>query len=151
MYHRSRRNLEPAFRRRQSGPRNKTKDRGLYLLSISPCFLCRPTAMATWKISESNSSTPTAQPPFKVYKRRFWGLAQLVLLNIVVSWDVCFTGPGSTPRSEDSVLILVVAHLLIHLNHRRGVLPCLRECYQLVKHRLFVRILCRQSVSDASP
>ncbi|KAJ5183678.1 hypothetical protein N7492_001294 [Penicillium capsulatum] len=28
-----------------------------------------------------------SQPSFKVYKRRFWGLAQLVLLNIVVSWD----------------------------------------------------------------
>lgn len=26
---------------------------------------------------------------FKVYKRRWFGLAQLVLLNIVVSWDVC--------------------------------------------------------------
>jgi hypothetical protein len=25
---------------------------------------------------------------YKVYKRRFWGLTQLVLLNIVVSWDV---------------------------------------------------------------
>lgn len=25
---------------------------------------------------------------FKVYKRRWLGLAQLVLLNIVVSWDV---------------------------------------------------------------
>jgi hypothetical protein len=25
---------------------------------------------------------------YKVYRRRFWGLAQLVLLNIVVSWDV---------------------------------------------------------------
>jgi FLVCR family MFS transporter 7 len=25
---------------------------------------------------------------FKVYKRRWFGLAQLVLLNIVVSWDV---------------------------------------------------------------
>lgn len=24
----------------------------------------------------------------RVYKRRFWGLAQLVLLNVVVSWDV---------------------------------------------------------------
>lgn len=107
--------------------------------------------MATWKASESNSSTPTAQPPFKVYKRRFWGLAQLVLLNIVVSWDVCLTGPRSTARSEDSVLILVVAHLLVHLNHRRGVLPSLRECYQLVKHRLLIRILRRQPVSYASP
>lgn len=26
---------------------------------------------------------------YKVYKRRFLGLIQLVLLNIVVSWDVC--------------------------------------------------------------
>jgi hypothetical protein len=33
---------------------------------------------------------PTTRPVvYKVYKRRFWGLAQLVLLNIVVSWDVC--------------------------------------------------------------
>lgn len=26
---------------------------------------------------------------YKVYKRRWFGLTQLVLLNIVVSWDVC--------------------------------------------------------------
>ena len=26
---------------------------------------------------------------FRVYKRRWFGLAQLVLLNVVVSWDVC--------------------------------------------------------------
>jgi hypothetical protein len=26
---------------------------------------------------------------FKVYKRRWFGLMQLVLLNVVVSWDVC--------------------------------------------------------------
>jgi hypothetical protein len=26
---------------------------------------------------------------YKVYKRRFFGLAVLVLLNIIVSWDVC--------------------------------------------------------------
>jgi FLVCR family MFS transporter 7 len=26
---------------------------------------------------------------FKVYRRRWFGLGQLVLLNIVVSWDVC--------------------------------------------------------------
>jgi hypothetical protein len=30
---------------------------------------------------------PTTQ--YKVYKRRFFGLAVLVLLNIIVSWDVC--------------------------------------------------------------
>lgn len=31
----------------------------------------------------------TIDGDYKVYKRRFFGLAQLVLLNIVVSWDVC--------------------------------------------------------------
>lgn len=30
-----------------------------------------------------------SQSHFKVYKRRWFGLAQLVLLNVVVSWDVC--------------------------------------------------------------
>ena len=30
---------------------------------------------------------PTAH--YRVYKRRFFGLAVLVLLNIIVSWDVC--------------------------------------------------------------
>ena len=36
---------------------------------------------------ETEVESPT-RPTYKVYKRRFWGLAQLVLLNIVVSWDV---------------------------------------------------------------
>jgi hypothetical protein len=30
---------------------------------------------------------PAAQ--YRVYRRRFFGLAVLVLLNIIVSWDVC--------------------------------------------------------------
>lgn len=34
-----------------------------------------------------DSSDLSPQPQYRVYKRRFWGLAQLVLLNIVVSWD----------------------------------------------------------------
>lgn len=36
---------------------------------------------------------------FKVYKRRWFGLAQLVLLNIVVSWDVS-TFSFSSARSK---------------------------------------------------
>lgn len=31
---------------------------------------------------------------YRVYKRRFFGLFQLVLLNIIVSWDVCFRTPA---------------------------------------------------------
>ncbi|KAJ5983500.1 MFS-type transporter [Penicillium waksmanii] len=44
------------------------------------------------------SSTP--QPQFRVYKRRFWGLAQLVLLNIVVSWDWLTFSSISTTTAE---------------------------------------------------
>ncbi|KAJ6016257.1 hypothetical protein N7540_010848 [Penicillium herquei] len=40
----------------------------------------------------------TVTRPYKVYKRRFWGLAQLVLLNIVVSWDVYATSPHSDTK-----------------------------------------------------
>ncbi|KAJ5247850.1 hypothetical protein N7468_002833 [Penicillium chermesinum] len=45
----------------------------------------------------SKSEEPTIRPVYKVYKRRFWGLAQLVLLNIVVSWDwLTFSSISST-------------------------------------------------------
>lgn len=40
---------------------------------------------------ETLDTRTTARPEpatFKVYKRRFFGLGQLVLLNIIVSWDV---------------------------------------------------------------
>jgi hypothetical protein len=29
------------------------------------------------------------EPAYKTYRRRWFGLLQLILLNIVVSWDVC--------------------------------------------------------------
>lgn len=44
--------------------------------------------------SPYNTTTTTAtgmSPVYKVYKRRFLGLFQLVLLNIVISWDVRLT------------------------------------------------------------
>lgn len=37
-----------------------------------------------WQSSQENYS----HSHYKVYKRRWFGLAQLVLLNVVVSWDV---------------------------------------------------------------
>lgn len=33
--------------------------------------------------------TTASEPEYKVYKIRWFGLVQLILLNIVVSWDVC--------------------------------------------------------------
>ncbi|RAQ42413.1 cell surface receptor/MFS transporter (FLVCR) [Aspergillus flavus] len=51
-----------------------------------------------------HTSTPSDFPPsgpgYKVYKRRFWGLTQLVLLNIVVSWDWLTFSSISTTASE---------------------------------------------------
>ncbi|CAG8924541.1 unnamed protein product [Penicillium salamii] len=41
-----------------------------------------------------------ARPVYRVYKRRFWGLAQLVLLNIVVSWDWLTFSSISTTAAE---------------------------------------------------
>lgn len=40
-------------------------------------------------VNPNTEESYLTRPIYKVYKRRFWGLAQLVLLNIVVSWDVC--------------------------------------------------------------
>ncbi|KIV97860.1 hypothetical protein PV10_01564 [Exophiala mesophila] len=42
----------------------------------------------------------SSSTPYKVYKRRFFGLAQLVLLNIVVSWDWIAFAPVSTSSAE---------------------------------------------------
>jgi FLVCR family MFS transporter 7 len=44
-----------------------------------------------WGLRRDDKRTrSSSQSQFKVYKRRWFGLAQLVLLNIVVSWDVSF-------------------------------------------------------------
>jgi MFS family permease len=41
-----------------------------------------------------------AQTTYRVYKRRFFGLAQLVLLNIIVSWDWLSFSPVSKTSAE---------------------------------------------------
>lgn len=54
------------------------------------------TAPITNESSAARSATPrevqedAVQPhePLRLYKRRFFGLFQLVLLNVIVSWDV---------------------------------------------------------------
>ncbi len=48
-------------------------------------------------LSRISTADSSAQHSYKVYKRRFFGLAQLVLLNIVVSWDwIAFAPVSST-------------------------------------------------------
>jgi MFS family permease len=48
-------------------------------------------------LSQISSHTPVV---YKVYKRRFFGLAQLVLLNIVVSWDWISFAPVSKTSAQ---------------------------------------------------
>ncbi|PLB55058.1 permease of the major facilitator superfamily [Aspergillus steynii IBT 23096] len=55
--------------------------------------------------SKSTAQEPPVELPpagrgYRVYKRRFWGLVQLVLLNIVVSWDWLTFSSISTTASE---------------------------------------------------
>ncbi|KAJ5567347.1 Major facilitator superfamily domain general substrate transporter, partial [Penicillium sp. DV-2018c] len=49
---------------------------------------------------DSPDAEQGSRPVYKVYKRRFWGLAQLVLLNIVVSWDWLTFSSISTTAAE---------------------------------------------------
>ncbi|KAL2819459.1 major facilitator superfamily domain-containing protein [Aspergillus granulosus] len=43
---------------------------------------------------------PPSGPGYRVYKRRFWGLAQLVVLNVVVSWDWLTFSAVSTTAAD---------------------------------------------------
>ncbi|KAH7135916.1 major facilitator superfamily domain-containing protein [Dendryphion nanum] len=49
---------------------------------------------------KSNHKKSYSHTHFRVYKRRWFGLAQLVLLNIVVSWDWLTFAPVSTTSAE---------------------------------------------------
>ena len=65
---------------------------------------------------------PTGESPieYKVYKRRWFGLMQLVLLNIVVSWDVSISMHWTL--SMTTTKFTSVAFLLRRCQHRRNVL-----------------------------
>jgi hypothetical protein len=55
---------------------------------------------------------------FKVYKRRWFGLAQLVLLNVVVSWDVCIR-----LQLLDTQTLMTMSWLIV-----ANVCACFRDC-----------------------
>ncbi|OAX83517.1 hypothetical protein ACJ72_02111 [Emergomyces africanus] len=64
------------------------------------------------------STGGSERPVFKVYKRRFFGLAQLVLLNIIVSWDwLTFSAVSKTAAehfrvSEGTINWMSIAFML---------------------------------------
>ncbi len=49
---------------------------------------CRKVPLGQLELDEMEFPAEGRQIEYKVYKRRWFGLMQLVLLNIVVSWDV---------------------------------------------------------------
>ncbi|BDD58394.1 hypothetical protein MAP00_003676 [Monascus purpureus] len=51
-------------------------------------------------LQDEEMHTAASQTGYRVYKRRFWGLAQLVLLNIIVSWDWLTFSAISTTTAE---------------------------------------------------
>lgn len=66
-------------------------------------------------LASRHEASPEAGPApvYRVYKRRFFGLFQLVLLNIIVSWDVC----GTPCYLECMLMPVLVVNLLGCLNH----------------------------------
>lgn len=57
---------------------------------IPPTPLASSTPTATTRGTEDELLGDNSDTQFRVYKRRWFGLTQLVLLNIVVSWDVSY-------------------------------------------------------------
>lgn len=53
-----------------------------------PVEEARAPKQRRWLNSSKSKNKSYSHAHFRVYKRRWFGLAQLVLLNIVVSWDV---------------------------------------------------------------
>ena len=67
--------------------------------------LTSPTHASVVEVPQPDDQIPHAtlaedsleQPEYRTYKRRFFGLAQLVLLNVIVSWDwLTFSAVSST-------------------------------------------------------
>lgn len=83
-------------------------------------------------------------PVYRVYKRRFFGLFQLVLLNIIVSWDVCC----NPPRFLSPTLIYSsqVVDFLRRLGHGCRILSRLCDRHQLVKYWFLVCFCHNQPV-----
>jgi hypothetical protein len=48
------------------------------------------TTTADLELIDSHLQPLTSTIQHRAYKRRFFGLIQLVLLNIIISWDVCY-------------------------------------------------------------
>jgi hypothetical protein len=101
----------------------------------------------------NNGATPGPARPseYRVYKRRFFGLLQLVLLNIVVNWDVWLALPSPATLSRmftDKVRSgSTVAFLFRCVDYDCNVFWRVGNRRQLVEHRILFRILRCDPVS----
>lgn len=78
---------------------------------------------------------------YKVYKRRWFGLIQLILLNIVVSWDVRISKPKLSCLSHLTSNVFTVAFVQCCFYICSSILQCLFHCNQLVEHLVPLRLL----------
>jgi len=86
----------------------------------------RETPQDTGAQGDGNNGTEAAdgagERVYKVYKRRWFGLVQLVLLNIIVSWDV--SSPLKSASLRTSLMQSTVALLLGQLYNDSTILQC---------------------------
>lgn len=85
---------------------------------------------------------------YRVYKIRWFGLMQLVLLNIVVSWDVSTT---ISIRRGSARSVHTVAFLLPSCQHSSDLLLDQPQHHQLAQHLLSLRLRGRLPTHNICP
>lgn len=99
------------------------------------------TTVARESVNDEGERPEPGAHQYRVYKRRWFGLIQLVLLNIIVSWDVS-TNPLKTrisfpPMSRSAFgrlegdLTYIVAFILSCFNDSIRIFRSYRKCHQL--------------------
>lgn len=100
------------------------------------------------QVFEDQGTEEEQRPEYRVYKRRFFGLLQLVLLNIIVSWDVRLT-PRILAKDElHTDLASQVAHICCRVRHSSRLLLRFSERYQLAFYWLPLCFRGSQPVSS---
>lgn len=102
----------------------------------------RTQTETTAPLHETSASTPL----YRTYKRRWFGLVQLVLLNIVVSWDVSGTSNHAALGITSLANVFVVAHILSNRQYRRNLLLSHSHDHKLALN-LLPLLLRRRSAS----
>ena len=101
--------------------------------------------------NHGNDGASTVAPTieYKVYRRRYFGLFQLALLNIIVSWDVSnifnFFPAGYHLDKGSQAKNQLVVIICSEFDHYLPILRRLCICRKLVQYFLPIRFRCYQS------